>query len=158
MWHLSCRFLVIVNRLFPPTVTNRKFVDFFQKLLFASDWAIFPLPLGGKVSRLLQRTQLLAVDRGTCFQPKAIRPAADRGPVTTTGVLLMENAENGGEQQQQQQQRDPLLNARDRLFHTLFFRVALGYARYPKSSGLCFFVFWTYSTDLNQSLYQSQIS
>jgi hypothetical protein len=41
----------------------------------------------------------------------------------------MENAENGGEQQQQQQ-RDPLLNARDRLFHTLFFRVALGYARY----------------------------
>ncbi len=46
----------------------------------------------------------------------------------------MENAENGGEQQQQQQQRDPLLNARDRLFHTLFFRVALGYARYQKST------------------------
>ena len=44
----------------------------------------------------------------------------------------MENAEP-----EQQQQRDPLLNARDRLFHTLFFRLALGYARYWTSRFSC---------------------
>ena len=27
-------------------------------------------------------------------------------------------------------QRDPLVNMRDRLFHTLFFRLSLAYARY----------------------------
>ena len=28
-----------------------------------------------------------------------------------------------------QEQRDPIINARDRLFHTLFFRISLAYAR-----------------------------
>ena len=28
------------------------------------------------------------------------------------------------------QDRDPLVNMRDRLFHTLFFRLSLAYARY----------------------------
>ena len=28
------------------------------------------------------------------------------------------------------EQRDPIINARDRLFHTLFFRISLAYARY----------------------------
>ena len=28
--------------------------------------------------------------------------------------------------------RDPILNARDRLFHTLFFRLSLAYARYGR--------------------------
>jgi hypothetical protein len=46
----------------------------------------------------------------------------------------MENVENVADQQQQQQQRDPLLNARDRLYHTLFFRLALAYARYLTST------------------------
>lgn len=41
----------------------------------------------------------------------------------------MEAGEPAPADQQQQQQRDPLLSARDRLFHTLFFRLALGYAR-----------------------------
>ncbi len=33
------------------------------------------------------------------------------------------------QQQQQQQPRDPLISVRDRLFHTLFFKLSLAYAR-----------------------------
>ena len=35
-----------------------------------------------------------------------------------------------------QEQRDPLVNVRDRLFHTLFFRLSLAYARYKVTNKL----------------------
>ena len=43
---------------------------------------------------------------------------------TQTFSMDVPNNEGNGEQ------RDPIINARDRLFHTLFFRLSLAYARY----------------------------
>lgn len=46
-----------------------------------------------------------------------------------TGVGAAANQAAPATTRNQDQQRDPIINARDRLFHTLFFRISLAYAR-----------------------------
>ena len=50
-----------------------------------------------------------------------------------TGVGAAANQAAPATTRNQDQQRDPIINARDRLFHTLFFRISLAYARFDIS-------------------------
>ena len=47
-----------------------------------------------------------------------------------TGVGAAANQAAPATTRNQDQPRDPIINARDRLFHTLFFRISLAYARF----------------------------